>query len=307
MRPELEYAMSWLSFEYPLAILLLIPLMLCLYRCRERALPRYFVHLGLFRLRGGWPKLEWLLRVLTLVLLCIALASPVVVDRLDPLNRHGIDIVLAIDGSGSMNASGFESGSRRSRFEIVQELVQSFIMQRLEDNAGVVLFGDFAFIASPLTYEKEIVSEMIGYLSVGMAGQNTAIGEGIAMALRALESGSAASKIIILLTDGEHNSGSVSPEAAVAIAKEKGVKIYTVGIGEKGDYDRSLLERIAAESGAQSFTARSKQELETVYAAIDTLERSEIRSRDYLKKAFYYWLPLLGGFGLLLYFIGRRR
>ncbi len=299
--------MNWLSFEYPLALLLFLPLLVCLYLCKERLKTRYFVHLHLFKPGKRWVKLEWLLKVLLLVLLVAALASPIAIDRLDPLNRKGIDIVLCLDGSGSMNASGFEKDSRRSRFEIVQALASSFVMRRVEDNVGVVLYGDFAFIASPVTYEKEIVSEMIGYLTHGMAGQNTAIGEGIAMSLRALEHTKAASKVVILLTDGEHNSGSIAPKDAVGIAKEKGVKIYTIGIGEKGEFDQGLLEMIARESGGKHFSAYNSEELQEVYEAINTLERSAIKSREYLKKEYYYTYVLLGAFILLLYYIGTRR
>jgi Ca-activated chloride channel family protein len=299
--------MNWISFEYAPALLLLIPLLFCLYRCREKAKQRYFVHLHLFEPGRRWTKLEWLLKVLTLLLLTAALASPIAVDRLDPLNRKGIDLVLCLDGSGSMGASGFEEGSLRSRFEIVQELASAFVMRRIEDNVGVVLYGDFAFVASPVTYEKEIVAQMIGYLSEGMAGQNTAIGEGIAMSLRALERSTAASKAVVLLTDGEQNSGRITPKEAVAIAKEKGVKIYTIGIGGAGEYDEALLGTIAEESGGKSFSAHSRDELEAVYGEIDALERSAIKSREYLKKEYYYPAALLGVFALLLYFIGGRR
>jgi Ca-activated chloride channel family protein len=299
--------MNWISFEYAPVLLLVIPLLFCLYRCREKVMQRYFVHLHLFEPGRRWTKLEWLLKVLTLLLLTVALASPIAVDRLDPLNRKGIDMVLCLDGSGSMGASGFEEGSLRSRFGIVQELAGAFVMRRVEDNVGVVLYGDFAFVASPVTYEKEIVAEMIGYLSEGMAGQNTAIGEGIAMSLRALERSRAVSKVIVLLTDGEHNSGRITPKEAVAIAKEKGVKIYTIGIGRAGEFDATLLQTIAEESGGRSFSAHNRDELEAIYGEIDALERSAIKSREYLKKEYYYPAALLGVFVLLLYFIGGRR
>ena len=299
--------MNWLSFEYPWAVLLLLPLLYCLYRCKEKLLPRYFVHLHLLAPNKPWLRLEWVLKVLTLIVLIIALASPVLIDRLDPLNRRGIDIVLCIDGSGSMNASGFEKESRRSRFEIVQEIASDFVMKRSEDNVGVVLYGDFAFIASPVTYEKEIVSEMIGYLSYGMAGQNTAIGEGIAISLRALERSRASSKVVILLTDGEHNSGRISPKDAVTLAVQEGVKIYTIGIGESGEFDESLLKMVAQESGGEQFSALDSEKLLDVYKRIDRLERAEIKSREYLKKEYYFAYPLLVAFFLLLYFFGKRR
>jgi Ca-activated chloride channel family protein len=299
--------MYWLSFEYPWLVLLLIPLLWCLYKCKEKLQPSYFVHLHLFSMRRPWKKLEWLLKVLILVLMIMAMASPVMIDRSDPLNRHGIDIVLCLDGSGSMNASGFEEQSRRSRFEIVQQLASEFIMQRLEDNVGVVLYGDYAFIASPVTYEKEIVAEMIGYLSHGMAGQNTAIGDGVMMSLRALEHSGSRSKVIVLLTDGEHNSGEFSPRQAVELAQEQGVVIHTIGIGKPGEFDGELLKMIARESGGNHFTASDSEALGDVYEQIDTLERSKLRSQPYLKKEYYYMIPLLGAFIVMLYLLWRRR
>ena len=299
--------MNWLSFEYLWVILLLLPLLYCLYKCKEKLLPRYFVHLHFLSPKKPWLKLEWVLKVLTLTALVIALASPVQIDRIDPLNRQGIDIVLCSDGSGSMNASGFEDQSRRSRFEIVQEIARSFVMKRLEDNIGVVLYGDFGFIASPVTYEKEIVAEMIGYLSHGMAGQNTAIGEGLAMSIRALERSKAKSKVIILLTDGEHNSGRISPKEAVILAVQEGIKIYTIGIGKQGEFDEKLLKKIADESGGEQFSAYNSEELATVYKKIDTLERAKIKSQAYMKRSYYFAIPLMAAFLLLLYFFGRER
>ncbi|MEA3373589.1 MAG: VWA domain-containing protein [Campylobacterota bacterium] len=299
--------MNWLSFEYPWMVFLLFPLLYCLYKCKDRLVPSYFVHLHLFALKKPWVKLEWLVKVLILIALIVALASPILVDRSDPLNRQGIDIVLCLDGSGSMNASGFEAGTRRSRFEVVQEIASTFVMKRLEDNVGVVLYGDFAFIASPVTYEKEIVAEMIGYLSHGMAGQNTAIGDGVAMSLRALERSKAASKVIILLTDGEHNSGRISPKEAEALAAEKGVVIYSIGIGKAGEFDEALLKTMAEGSGGRSFVAHNSEALSSVYSEIDTLERSKIKSKAYLKKSYFYTYALLMAFVLMLYYLWRRR
>jgi len=105
------------------------------------------------------------------------------------------------------------------------------------------LYGDFAFIASPITYEKNIVTDMLSYLSQGMAGQNTAIGEAIAISARAFKHSIAKTKIIILLTDGEHNSGSISPKDAIKLVKNKDIKIYTIGMGNKGESDEKLLEK----------------------------------------------------------------
>ena len=295
-----------MAFEYTYLLLLLLPLIYCLYRCKEKIEQGYFVHLSLFTTHTKWFRWEWVVKILIVSLLLLAVASPILIDKVDPLNRKGIDIVLSIDGSGSMNSSGFDEKTRDSRFAITQKIAQDFVMKRVEDNVGVVLFGDFAFIASPVTYEKEIVSEMIGYLSHGMAGQNTAIGEGITMALRAFQHSKAKSKIIILLTDGEHNSGRISPKDATALAKEHGVKIYTIGIGRKGEFDKQLLEKIADESDGRFFAAYSSDELQNVYEKINALEQSNIKSREYQVKAYYFQWPLAGALLLLLLLLWKR-
>jgi len=303
--------MNYFSFEYPYSIFLLIPILYCLYKCREIIKERYFVHLHFLTPKRSFLKIEWIVKVLIFTLLCIALASPISVDKSNPLNRYGKDIVLAIDGSGSMNASGFDvdnilsEGKRLSRFELTKIIARDFIRSRVSDNVGVVLYGDFAFIASPITYEKEIVSDMLGYLTQGMAGQNTAIGEAIAISVRAFAKSRAKNKIIILLTDGEHNSGSISPKDALKQAKERGIKIYTIAIGAKGEADSALLQKIAKESGGKYFSALSAKELQKVYETIDKLESSKIKSREYKYKEYYYQTALLLALSLLLFLLYR--
>ena len=221
--------------------------------------------------------------------------------------------MLAIDASGSMNSSGFikdnedevSNGESLSRFEITKKMARDFILKRVGDNVGIVLYGDFAFIASPITYEKMIVTDMLSYLSQGMAGQNTAIGEAIAISVRAFKHSTAKTKIIILLSDGEHNSGSISPKDAMKLVKDKGIKIYTIGIGNEGESDEKLLERIAKDSGGKFFTATSGSELQKVYSEIDSLESSKIKSREYILKDYYYSIFLVLALGLLSFLLFR--
>jgi Ca-activated chloride channel family protein len=298
--------MNWFSFEYPLAILLLPLLIYCLYRCKEKLHVNYFVHLHFFSPKKGWLKLEWIIKVLVLISLVVGLTSPVIVDKFSSHNKKGRDIVLALDGSGSMNASGFHKTNRKSRFEIVKALATEFILKRTDDNVGVVYYGDFAFIASPVTYEKEIVAEMISYLHYAMAGQNTSIGEGIAMSVRALDKSTATTKIIILLSDGEHNSGRISPKEAVVLAKEADIKVYTIGINDK-NVDATLLKRIASESGGEYFFAKDADALKNIYNEIDTLERSKIKSDEYIQKEYYYDYPLTIAFFLMLYLLYKKQ
>ncbi len=303
--------MNYFTFEYPFFILLLIPVLYCLYKCKEKLFPKFFVHLQFLSAKKDFLKLEWIVKILIFILLSIALTSPIFVDKLANSNRHGKDIVLSIDASGSMNASEYDKKSelsdanRLSYFELTKMIATEFIHKRINDNVGIVLYGDFAFIASPISYEKEIVADMLSYLNQGMAGQNTAIGEGIAVSVRAFKYSLSKTKIIILLTDGEHNSGSISPKDASLLAKEKGIKIYTIALGEKGEADEVLLEQIAQESGGKFFHASSAKELVKVYEKIDKLESSKIKSKEYLQKDFYYQLVLLFSLVLLAFLILR--
>jgi len=303
--------MNYISFEYAYLILLLLPIIYCLYKCKEYIKPKFFVHLHFLSAKRSFLKLEWVIKILIFILLCIALASPIIIDKFNPLNRHGKDIVLAVDASGSMNSSGYDvddevsEGKRLTRFEITKIIAHDFIHKRVSDNVGVVLYGDFAFIASPVTYEKEIVTDMLSYLSQGMAGQNTAIGEAIAMSVRAFKHSIAKTKIIILLTDGEHNSGAISPKDAIKLAKNKNIKIYTIGLGNKGEADEALLTKIALESGGHFYRATSATELKKVYSEIDRLESSKIKSREYMLKDYYYAVFLLLALGLLLFLLFR--
>lgn len=290
-------------FEMNYILLLLVPILYCLYRCREEIVKRSFVHLQLFVLKRPRIWIQDLLKVFIAGILLVALASPVFIDKTNPLNRKGIDIVLSIDASGSMRASGL-SERRETRFETVQRVVRNFIAKRLNDNVGVVLFGDYAFIASPVTYEKEIVSEMVSYLQTGMAGDNTAIGEGIEQAIRALSFSKAKSKVVILLSDGEHNSGRISPKEAVKLAQERDIKIYTIAVGD--DFDPAVLHEISEETNGKSYAAINEEELNEVYEQINQLESSQIKSQQFLKKEYYYQYLLLFAFVLLSFYILRR-
>lgn len=273
--------------------------------------PIYFVHLQFMSAKKGFLKLEWIVKILIFVLMCIALSSPIIIDRFDPQNRDGKDIVLAIDASGSMNSSGydftddFSGGQRLSRFELTKTIAKEFINARVSDNVGIVLYGDFAFIASPITYEKEIVSQMLEYLTQGMAGQNTAIGEALNMSVRAFKFSKAKTKILILLTDGEHNSGAISPKEALVLVKEKNIKIYTIAMGNKGEADEALLETLAKESGGAFFSATNAKELQEVYTKIDALESSKIKSHEHTLKEYYYQIFLVLASGLLLFLLFR--
>jgi Ca-activated chloride channel family protein len=237
-------------------------------------------------------------------LMIFALAKPFIYDASSDQHKKGRDLILAIDASGSMAQSGFHAKDRmKTKYDITTELSKDFIAKRFDDNMGVVVFGTFAYTASPLTYDLESLSYLLDMTNVGLAGESTALGDAIMQSIRTLSYGVAKNKAIILLTDGYHNAGQHSPKEAVKKAKELGIKIYTIGIGKKSNYDVSLLETIAKESGAKNYAASSAKALSRVYEEINALEPSAIRSENYLNQKLLILYPLVLVFVLLLLWV----
>ncbi|WP_309499739.1 VWA domain-containing protein [Sulfurovum sp.] len=233
-----------------------------------------------------------------------ALAKPFVYDASLTQHKKGRDLVLALDASGSMAQSGFDKEDRfKTKYETTLLLSRNFIEKRFDDNMGVVIFGTFAYTASPLTYDLESLSYLLEMTNVGLAGESTALGDAIMQSIRTLSYGEAQNKAIILLTDGYHNAGRTSPKDAVNKAKALGIKIYTIGIGKKSDYDAALLETIAKSSGGNSYSASSAQALSQIYKKIDVLEPSPIRSENYLNQKLLILYPLGAVFILLLLWV----
>jgi len=231
----------------------------------------------------------------------IALAKPFIYDASSNHHRKGRDLILALDASGSMAQSGFDAKDRfKIKFTTNIELAKDFIEKRFDDNMGVVLFGTFAYTASPLTYDLESLSYLLEMSNVGLAGESTAIGDAIMQSIRTLSYGEAKNKAIILITDGYHNAGHTSPKEAVKKAKELGIKVYTIGIGKKSDYDAILLEIIAKETEGKSYAASSAEALEKIYKEINNLEPSSLRSENYLNQKLLLIYPLGFVFILLL-------
>lgn len=282
------------SLMYPMALVLLL-LLPCFVWCKLKAEILYFSKPDwLPKQSFAWDNLTlWLMAIYSL--LVIALAYPFSYEAEAANQKKGRDLVLVLDTSGSMAERGFDPDNRElSRYEVSTALAKAFIRNRFDDNIGLVVFGTYAYTASPLTYDLQALSEMFDLMSdVGIAGESTAIGDALMQGLLTLQAGEALSQALILLTDGKHNAGKHAPRQAVAAAKEQGIKIYTIGIGQKGALDSGMLETIASESGAKSFIATNQQQLEAVYQIIDELEPSPIRSEHYLNRVSLFVYPLL--------------
>jgi Ca-activated chloride channel family protein len=269
-------------------------------------------------IREYLPKLDWIpkksrftnlqtiLKIAIFTLTIFSLASPIGYDAITPSKKYGRDIVLALDSSGSMRESGFSQvDEQMSKFELSQEIMTSFIDERVSDNIGVVVFGTFAYSASPVTYDHQSLKELLGMLEVEIAGKNTAIGDAIEQSILTLNFAEAENRIIILITDGINNSGEVSVKDAVQKAVKEGIKIYTIGLGSEKDFDAALLQKIASQSFGKSFSAKNAKELKEVYQEIDSLHPSSIRSEQYLNKKVLFVYPLAIAVLLLFWLLAR--
>jgi len=282
-------------------LLLLIP---CFLWCKQYNRTYYFPKLDWIRKQSPLLSREPWLKILIFSLMVFALAKPFVYDASGNDLKKGRDLVLAIDASGSMAQSGFNSADRfKNKYDTTIALSKAFTKKRFDDNMGVVVFGTFAYTASPLTYDLESLAYLLDMTTVGLAGESTAIGDAIMQSIRTLSFGKAKNKAIILLTDGYHNAGKHSPKEAVEKAKKEGIRIYTIGIGKKSDYDVAMLKTIARQSGGKSYAADSAEALAKVYREIDKLEPSQIRGENYLNQKLLIFLPLIMVFLLLLLWI----
>ena len=286
------------SFEYPF-LLLLLPLALCFVTCKKNTSPRYLPRLDWIPKKSRLLNLNTLLKISIFTLSIFALSAPFIYDSITPSQKYGRDIVLALDTSGSMSEIGFsKEEDRKSKFELLQTLAADFIDKRISDNIGIVAFGSFAYSASPITYDHQSLKELLAMLEVEIAGKNTAIGDAISQSITTLKFAQAEEKIIIMITDGISNAGAISIKEAVEKAKEEQIKIYTIGLGK--EFDKVILETIAKESKGETFSANSAEELADIYAEINSLNPSKIRSEQYRHKTVLF--PFLLAFALLLFF-----
>jgi len=291
------------AFASPYFLILLI-LLPCFLWCREYLNIFYFPKLDWVRRENPFFRVEPWIKMLLYTLMILALSEPYIYDPSSNSHKRGRDLILAIDASGSMAESGFDPKDRfKNRYDITIELSKEFVSHRLDDNIGLVVFGIFAYSASPLTYDLEALSYLLDMTTIGLAGESTAIGDAILQSIVTLSYGKAKNRVIILLTDGYHNAGKTSPKEAVKIAKDKGIKIYTIGVGKKGSYDVALLQTIAKESGAKSYSVSSADQLQKIYQEIASLEPSPISSENFLDRYMLFYYPLAIAFGLLLFWI----
>ncbi len=294
--------LNQIVFEYPWVFLIIVPFILCQFFCKAKMDALYFPTVRF--LKKATKKslfLENILKYSIISLLIISLASPVIKDEISIKNDKGYEISLLVDASGSM--------AQNSKFDIVKEIVSDFLDKRVHDKIGLTVFGDFAYVAVPLTYDKKSIKRLLNRLQVGVAGsRRTALYEALFLSSNLFKNSHAKKKIAILLTDGMNNVENIPLNVAIKTLKKYGIKVYTVGIGGVGDFDPAVLGKIAKETGGEFFQANSKQRLKEIYDTIDKLEKSKIKANKYVKKRYLFAYPLsLALFFIVLLFFRKNR
>ncbi|MBN2060910.1 MAG: VWA domain-containing protein [Deltaproteobacteria bacterium] len=313
-------------FAYPILLfLLIIALAWFFYTIRRKSASITYSAASILKdMSGGGnrfiPLILPALRALCIVLLVFAAARPQLYNVSREIRSPGVDIMLCLDTSGSMQALDFKLDDRPvSRLTAVKKVVREFIQKREMDRIGIVVFGEEAFTQSPLTLDKGLLLGLVERMEIGMAGDSTAIGSAIAVSGKRLKDLDAKSKIIILLTDGRSNAGDITPEEAAEAVRALGIRIYTIGVGGKGpvpfrvntlfgpriinqnvDLDEATLEKIASTGEGKYFRAADSERLSEIYDIIDREEKTEVRVREFFHFQELYYIFLIPAVFLLV-------
>ena len=297
----------WSGVEHPWLLLALVVLALAALAVSLQRTPSALAWPALDEVRaaGGRRRdplrgLSRGLRVAALLVLAVAVSGPLARDPRPPAPGKGLDVVLVLDTSLSMRALDAEvDGEWRTRLELAREVVRRFALHRVVsgDRVGLVVFGETAFTQCPLTSDGNLLAAALGRVAAGMAGEATALGDALALAVKRVEvvddAAGGAGRVVVILTDGRSNTGVIPTEVAIGLARARGIRVHTVGIGSEGevaiagsegqagrglrferhDLDVETLTRIAEATQGRFFEARTPEDLEAVYQEIDALER----------------------------------
>ncbi|HEY3666603.1 MAG TPA: VWA domain-containing protein [Polyangiaceae bacterium] len=290
-----------IHFQHPAVLLLLIPLVVFAWWLGRSGRPSAVTHSNTELVREvaktrrtRWGRILPLLRSVSGALFVVALARPSIEQRHAEVHSSGVDIMLAMDVSGSMQAQDMLGPrGRSSRLDAAKEVVARFVGDRENDRIGLVAFAGRPYLVSPLTMDHDWLLQRLGALDASQV-DGTAIGSALASGVRRLDAQNAKSKLLVLLTDGQNNAGKISPDAAAEAAKALGVKVYTIGIGSSGealvpftnergqeqlvkaqvDVDEPSMKHVAELTGGAFYRATDTQSLHDVYAAIDRAEKT---------------------------------
>jgi Ca-activated chloride channel homolog len=318
-----------MTFGHPWFLLLLLLLPIIAWLKGKRGEPPAFIYssvqlvrglLNVSRTRSGsfLSTLRWF----ALALFIVALAQPRLTKSETKVSASGVDIVVALDMSGSMISEDFEVHSQRvNRFNMARAVLEKFIEKRPNDRIGLVVFATDPYIATPLTLDHDFLMENLDRLQIGTIDENrTAIGSALSTAVNRLRELKSKSKIVILMTDGQNNSGKIAPVTAAEAAQALGVKVYTIGVGMRGmapmpvffgrqrvgermepvDIDEDTLQKIAQMTGGKYYRADNSEHFQAIYAEIDKLEKTEKEVKKYSHHRELFAWAIMPGLALVL-------
>ncbi len=325
-----------MTFHDPLILLLIViilpPLVYFYFYSRKSNQVPFSSVETLKRLKPSFAQrhryIPGILRTVSIVLIIIALARPQSGNEQTKVLTEGIDIVLAVDVSGSMLAEDFEiNGKRYNRLYVIKQVVKDFIQRRNNDRIGLVVFAGLPYTQCPMTLDYGMLLQLLEKIDIGMVEDGTAIGSAIASSVDRLRNTKTKSKVIILLTDGRNNAGEIDPFTSAEVAKAFGIKIYTIGAGTKGlapfpavdlfgnrvmkqvkiDIDDNALQEIAKITDGRYYRATDTKSLLEIYNHIDLLEKTETEVTQYTEYSELFHYFLLPAFALLLCELGLKK
>ena len=296
--------MTFANPEYLFLLLLLLPIVgWYIYELRKSDAS---VQVSDTRVLAAQPKsiriwllhVPFVLRIAVITLISIALARPQLTNKWSSQSTEGIDIMMALDISGTMLAEDL----RPNRLEAAKKVASDFVIARPNDQIGLVVFAGESFTQCPLTTDHAMLVNLFKSVEYGMVEDGTAIGLGLANAVNRMKDSETKSKVIILLTDGSNNRGDIDPQTAAEIAKTYGIRVYTIGVGSYGqarvpvqtpigkqyitmdnEFDETTLRSIAETTGGQYFRAKDNTTLKAIYDQIDQMEKTKLRVREFSK------------------------
>jgi Ca-activated chloride channel family protein len=261
-------------------------------------------------LRRTW--LQWIVAPLAWIAIVAALVRPEWVEPPITKVTSSRDLLVAIDVSQSMETTDFRdaSGATVSRLDAVKAVVSDFVERRPGDRIGLILFGATPYLQAPLTLDHDVVLTLLGDAAIGMAGPMTMLGDAIGLGIRLFEGSQAASRVLILVTDGNDTGSRMPPPRAAEIAKERGLTIYTIVVGNPATtgqkVDEAAMRAVSDRTGGRTFLAQDRRALDEVYRTIDGIEPTRVQRESYRPRRPLFWIPLaaaavlLAGFYLVM-------
>ena len=279
-----------MSLEYPFALIIPVLFVICLTFCKPKIEAIFFPNANFFiNKKFNFP----ILLFLSVLFFSIALSSPVSTKIYKNKNQKGYDILIDLDTSGSM--------ALQNKLINAKAIIKDFIQKRKNDRIGLVIFGNIAYIASPLTYDKKNFTQILSRIYPNIAGGRTAIYDSLFLSTTLFKNSHSKNKILILITDGMDNSSKIPRDVAINALKKNKIKVYAIGLGSEVNIQD--LTDISKKTGGKFFWVNNFKELKEVYSTIDKLEKSNIRAKIVITKQYYYQYPLIIGMILFLIFL----